>query len=123
MAKIRADAQDLRTQLGEAEANYNLMRSECSNEIRHLSGRLKNEGRGKEMGSSYYKLRARPSSLELELAEMREKSRKSCAHAKYEAEVEYSTQAHARIESELNNHCMKTELVTVVLVRCAQCEK
>ncbi len=95
MAKIRADAEDLRTQLDEAEANYDLMRSKCSKEICRLS-RPQNEGggrKGKEMGSPYYKLRAKSSNLELELAEMREKSRKSAARSKYEAEVECTTQA------------------------------
>ncbi len=111
VTKIKADAEDLRTQLGEAEANYDLMRSECAKEIRRLSIQRNERGRqqGKETGSPYNKLRARSSNLELELAEMREKFRKSAARAKYEAEVECcATQTQSRLESELTCN-MKTE--------------
>ncbi len=117
MTKIKADAEDLRTQLDEVEANYDLMRSECAKEIRRLNIQRNEGGRrqqGKETGSPYNKLRTRSSNLELELAEMREKFRKSAARAKYEAEVEYTTQTQSRLESELNRN-MKTELVAAVV--------
>ncbi len=117
MTKIKVDAEDLRSQLDEAEANYDLMRSECAKEICRLNIQRNDGGRrqqGGKTGSPYNKLRAKSSNLELELAEMREKFRKSAARAKYEAEVEYTTQTQSSLKSELNRN-MKTELVAAVV--------